>query len=200
MAYSKYDWAHIGKHVIKDYVAARLSNIALLEKYDLKPGALWSYLKKNNVARTHTEARAASKKHGRLKQPKQRPRACGACRKTFEPVNPRHRICMTCAPTSTWRKRFDKYGVSKVLWDRLLKKQRGHCALCPYPPTHVDHNHKTMAVRGLLCATCNQAMRVIDDNPRWGSQARRYVRRDTGIRANPKRHAMWERNRGRAYN
>ena len=197
MAYHVYDWKRIGARVVADYVSARFSNKELLRKHGLKPGAFWSFLKKEGVTRTHKEARAASRKHGRLKAPKQKQRDCVACVEPFQPANPRHRVCLTCAPSPSWRRRFDKYGVSKTLWDRLLKKQNGHCALCPCIPTHVDHHHGTMAVRGLLCATCNQAMRPIDDDPAWGVRASRYARRETGIRANPLRHKTWERERGR---
>lgn len=198
MANVKYDWTRIGDRVVKDYKRGHLPHNELLHKYKLKPGALWAYLRKRGVVRSHAEARATSKQHGRLKQPKQRPRTCVACTEKFQPVNPRHRVCLVCTPSATWRRRFDKYGVSKVLWDRLLNKQRGVCALCPNKPTHVDHNHKTMVVRGLLCAVCNQALRAVEANARWGERARRYLKNDTGIRANATRHQTWERGHGRS--
>ena len=44
-------------------------------------------------------------------------------------------------------------------YDRLLAEQEGHCALCPNKPKtralHVDHDHKTGRVRGVLCHKCN---------------------------------------------
>lgn len=47
-------------------------------------------------------------------------------------------------------------------YDALLSAQEGHCALCASRPgtrrLHVDHNHKTMTVRGLLCHRCNRAL------------------------------------------
>jgi hypothetical protein len=44
----------------------------------------------------------------------------------------------------------------------LFSEQGGVCAICGNPPKeggralHVDHNHKTGEVRGLLCHYCNR--------------------------------------------
>jgi hypothetical protein len=47
-------------------------------------------------------------------------------------------------------------------YDRLLAVQDGHCALCPNKPKtrrlHVDHDHRTGRIRGLLCHRCNRVM------------------------------------------
>jgi hypothetical protein len=44
----------------------------------------------------------------------------------------------------------------------MLADQGGHCAICPRPPTttrlHVDHDHKTGLIRGLLCWWCNRKL------------------------------------------
>jgi hypothetical protein len=51
-------------------------------------------------------------------------------------------------------------GITQAEYDRLLVEQGGHCALCPNTPKtrrlHVDHDHATGAVRGLLCFRCNR--------------------------------------------
>ena len=56
---------------------------------------------------------------------------------------------------------------------RLYAEQGGRCAICPkvcpltgssYEVLHVDHDHATGLVRGLLCMPCNQTLgRVADD-------------------------------------
>lgn len=54
-------------------------------------------------------------------------------------------------------------------YNAMLAAQNGHCALCPSTPKtrrlHIDHDHRTMAVRGLLCHRCNRAL------PSWVTPA-----------------------------
>ena len=51
---------------------------------------------------------------------------------------------------------------AKETRDRLLAEQGGVCAICGNPPKtrglSIDHDHKTGAVRGLLCFRCNRAL------------------------------------------
>lgn len=50
------------------------------------------------------------------------------------------------------------YGLSLADYAIMEQKQGGACAICLARPTHVlhvDHDHVTGAVRGLLCAPCN---------------------------------------------
>lgn len=49
------------------------------------------------------------------------------------------------------------------LYDEILEAQDGHCALCPRIPSprrklDLDHDHKRMVIRGLLCHRCNRAL------------------------------------------
>lgn len=51
------------------------------------------------------------------------------------------------------------YGLTAAQYDTLLRAQGGRCAICRAKPKSkrlaVDHDHKTGAVRGLLCSRCN---------------------------------------------
>jgi len=55
-------------------------------------------------------------------------------------------------------------GIDTAMYERLLRLQGGHCALCPNVPKtrrlNVDHDHRTGRVRGLLCHRCNRYLPV----------------------------------------
>jgi hypothetical protein len=53
-----------------------------------------------------------------------------------------------------------KYGITLEEYEERLTAQGGVCAICRRPPRpdislHVDHNHVTGELRGLLCFSCN---------------------------------------------
>lgn len=60
------------------------------------------------------------------------------------------------------------YGITIVQYDAMLKAQGGTCAICKKPPKkrrlHVDHDHKTKRIRGLLCWHCNRALGYLRDD------------------------------------
>lgn len=63
-----------------------------------------------------------------------------------------------------------KFGITSEQYDEMLAAQGGACALCGRPPTegislHVDHDHATRALRGLLCFRCNNALGDLGDDP-----------------------------------
>lgn len=55
-----------------------------------------------------------------------------------------------------------EYGLTFAQWNEMLIRQCGRCEVCNDPMTNkkgpvVDHNHRTGAVRALLCSRCNAA-------------------------------------------
>lgn len=58
----------------------------------------------------------------------------------------------------------------ELTFELLYEQQDGRCEGCsgpllPGPTTHVDHDHTTGKVRGLLCKTCNMGMGLLKDSP-----------------------------------
>lgn len=57
---------------------------------------------------------------------------------------------------------FNKFGITEADYDALLSKQQGCCAVCGRHHTAfrkrlaVDHDHRTLEIRGLLCIHCNR--------------------------------------------
>ena len=71
------------------------------------------------------------------------------------------------------------YGITLKDYRRLVREQRGRCAICGLAPKKlfIDHCHKTGDVRGLLCAGCNSYLGRIKDSPRTLLKAIKYLQR-----------------------
>lgn len=64
--------------------------------------------------------------------------------------------------------RLKAYGLSDEDFAAMLAAQGGACAICQRitdRPLHVDHDHETGRVRGLLCYSCNAALGSFGDSP-----------------------------------
>lgn len=100
-------------------------------------------------------------------------------------------ICKACKTASTlsWRKnnrekynktqreankrnypksRLQRYKITPEEHAKMLMEQKGVCAICKQlpkgkRPLAVDHDHKTLKVRGLLCFGCNRAIAILDN-------------------------------------
>jgi hypothetical protein len=79
-----------------------------------------------------------------------------------------------------------KYGLSLEQYDAMLAAQGGVCAICHQPrpeerTLHVDHDHATGAIRGLLCFTCNNALGDFRDSAELFHAAADYLDRDADM-------------------
>lgn len=75
-----------------------------------------------------------------------------------------------------------KYGITLAQYDELLARQGGRCAICRRGPRpdislHLDHDHESGELRGILCFRCNNALGDFDDDPTLLQAALRYLRR-----------------------
>lgn len=72
-----------------------------------------------------------------------------------------------------------EYNLTPEELSSLKDIQKGLCALCLEPPPegillHIDHDHLTGEVRGLLCQRCNKLLAGVD-RVEWLAQAIDYV-------------------------
>lgn len=67
-----------------------------------------------------------------------------------------------------------RYGIDLVLYEVMVGSRGGRCDICDQVPAetnrnnmrlHVDHDHATERVRGLLCGPCNRALGLMRDDP-----------------------------------
>jgi hypothetical protein len=74
------------------------------------------------------------------------------------------------------------FGITQADYEALLTRQGGGCGICGRKPgkisLHVDHDHETGEIRGLLCVGCNNALGQLHDDPVLLYRAADYVSSD----------------------
>jgi hypothetical protein len=80
------------------------------------------------------------------------------------------------------RRTLRTYGLTQEEWDRLIALQGNACAVCKTTQPggrgerwHIDHDHVTGQVRGLLCQLCNVGIGNLRDDPQIIMAAAQYV-------------------------
>lgn len=82
-----------------------------------------------------------------------------------------------------------KYGITQKDYARLLAEQGGGCAICGATDAgmhnwgkkgiksslHVDHDHESGKVRGILCGPCNHGIGQLKDDPARLRRAAAYL-------------------------
>ncbi|WP_239159168.1 endonuclease VII domain-containing protein [Winogradskya humida] len=73
-----------------------------------------------------------------------------------------------------------RYGIDQAVFDELLAEQGGVCAICGVEdPQHLDHDHRTGWVRGILCFNCNGGLGQFRDDPVFLAGAIAYLKGTT---------------------
>ena len=75
-----------------------------------------------------------------------------------------------------------QYGLTPNTFNELLKSQNNKCSICKlvFSDTiklHIDHNHKTDKIRGLLCSQCNTGIGQLRESEEIFLSAIDYLRR-----------------------
>lgn len=77
-----------------------------------------------------------------------------------------------------------KYGLTPEDYEQMLAVQGEGCAICGAPEPggrsktprlHIDHDHGTKKVRGLLCNSCNRGLGYFKDSPILLTEAAGYI-------------------------
>lgn len=80
-------------------------------------------------------------------------------------------------------RRIERYNISVQDYNNLLEKQNHSCAICGIHSTkirgrlHIDHDHITGKVRGLLCLKCNSGLGMFNDNIEIINNCIKYLKR-----------------------
>lgn len=72
-----------------------------------------------------------------------------------------------------------RYGITHDEYQALVIKQGERCAICTQQKSlHVDHDHISGKVRGLLCGSCNRALGLFYDQVPLMEKAISYLKKD----------------------
>jgi hypothetical protein len=108
----------------------------------------------------------------------------------YSQYNTGSKVCHNCKLEyqRNWRKENPgsfkewKYGLTEEAYNTLLDKQRNKCAICGttspggrHNKFHIDHDHTTGKVRGLLCWSCNAGLGQFKDNEYLLIEAHNYL-------------------------
>jgi Recombination endonuclease VII len=142
---------------------------------------------------------------------KQRHKYCYGCRK-YQPIkafafledrDARDTLCKACRAHHSERlhgkRLYAHHKMTRDTYEKLLVQQESRCAICRIPVSalqdaqsrhnrllHVDHNHRTGQVRGLLCHRCNHGLGSFQDNAAFLLSAIQYLTRAEERYALPK--------------
>ena len=108
---------------------------------------------------------------------------CERCGEAFDYVyRQKHRsVCDLCRKhDNAWK----SYGLTGRQAEEL--RARGRCDICGgdqpggrFGNWHIDHDHETGEVRGVLCAPCNTSLGLLGDDPARIRRAAEYLERNT---------------------
>ena len=115
---------------------------------------------------------------------------CDACRgantawsRVVRERDPEHAAEITRAS-----QRKQHYGLTRADFAALVLKQEGLCAICQTPldfqvsrRVHIDHDHRTGKVRGILCNHCNRGLGGFLDSPPALRSAANYLEIHSGV-------------------
>lgn len=77
-----------------------------------------------------------------------------------------------------------QYGITIQEYDDMVRLREGRCDLCKKIPKgkhnqnvlHVDHDHGTGKIRGLLCSSCNRGIGFLREDAELLARAAAYVK------------------------
>lgn len=93
-----------------------------------------------------------------------------------------HEYSLSYSTRSAIRRRKLRYNLDNEDYLLLVEQQKGKCAICQTKEPkgrnnkfHIDHDHSTGKVRGLLCHHCNVALGSFFDNIQFLKNAIKYL-------------------------
>ncbi len=82
-----------------------------------------------------------------------------------------------------------KYGITHEEFEALIDSQEGRCPICRRvlerqygsKMVHLDHDHETGEIRGVLCSPCNRGIGYLGDDADRLATASEYLRKKVPV-------------------
>lgn len=97
------------------------------------------------------------------------------CNRRRRKYHKEHRVA------AKFNKLLKAYNITQKEYNKLLRKQNNRCAICRAVKAggkgawHVDHDHETKQIRGLLCHYCNLGLGQFKDSTVLMAKAIKYL-------------------------
>lgn len=111
-------------------------------------------------------------------------KARGICPSCTKNESAQNRVCcVQCLEDKKLVQKFGTAGPYRQLYAEMFERQQGLCGICLQPMKRpvLDHCHKTMIVRGLLCSNCNNGLGQFKDDQDLLARAIKYITENAGI-------------------
>jgi len=96
--------------------------------------------------------------------------------------------CRACIPTHSASNCYHNHGITLPQYEAMIVAQGNRCAICTMIfdramrklVPHIDHDHTSGEVRGLLCASCNVKLAGVEQVD-WHERALSYLANPPGV-------------------
>lgn len=146
-------------------------------------------LRKNGLKRCHNCKEVKAETCFSQRKSRHLSHYCNVCDEILGVVRVEKRVAASSAyyalnreqvrEAAVWQRLRIRYGVTREWFEETLEAQGGVCKICGQTNDsgkrlHVDHDHGTGKVRGLLCFRCNHRLGVLE-NREWVEAALAYL-------------------------
>lgn len=105
---------------------------------------------------------------------------CKSCLLKKQKAKWKENYCTSSKKAAADRRLRLRYGLSLDDYDSMVLAQKGVCAICGDPNLKgyrlcIDHNHKTLAVRELLCTRCNTVIGSANEDLNLLDKIKNYI-------------------------
>jgi len=146
----------------KDLSGERFGNLVVIKRTGRICNTYIEWLVVCDCGKQH-KATSGNLLEGRVK-------SCGCLqrRKGMDSHSYKHGLCKDPSMIREYNLKY-YHGINKETYTKLFLEQGAVCDICKKPPKIgknllVDHDHKTMNIRGLLCYKCNTGLGLLGDN------------------------------------